>query len=100
MTTPNENYRLSLFYSHSVSVFLCHIYHKMCIRDRHKDVYRTVIVGIDTVCHDDGVTITRFVVFVDNQLFVRFVVVLNEFLGAEPVSYTQLRRRDSSSLFR
>ena len=27
MTTPNENYRLSLFYSHSVSVFLCHIYH-------------------------------------------------------------------------
>ena len=56
----------------------------------HKDVYSTVIVGLDTVCHDDGVTITQFVVFVDNQLFVRFVVVLNEFLGAEQIEQLAL----------
>ena len=56
----------------------------------HEDVYRAVIVGLDTVCHDDGVTITQFVVFVDNQLFVRFVVVLNEFLGAEQIEQLAL----------
>ena len=62
----------------------------------HEDVYRAVIVGLDTVCHDDGVTITQFVVFVDNQLFVRFVVVLNEFLGAEQIDvYKRQTRKDT-----
>mgnify|MGYP000688889597 CR=1 FL=1 len=63
----------------------------------HEDVYRAVIVGLDTVCHDDGVTITQFVVFVDNQLFVRFVVVLNEFLGAEQIEQLALFVGFSSS---
>ena len=51
----------------------------------HEDVYRAVIVRLDAVFHNHGVTITQLVIFVDNQLLVRFVVLFDELLGAEEV---------------
>ena len=51
----------------------------------HEDVHCAVVVLADAVFHNHGVAITQFVVFVDNELFVGFVVLFYELLRAEEV---------------
>ena len=53
--------------------------------DFHVYVYCFIIVCRDTVGHDLRVTVTEFVVFVEDFLFVFFVFFLNELFGTEQV---------------
>ena len=58
--------------------------------DFHGNIYRTVVIRLDTVFYDHGVTITQFVVLIYNQLFIGFKVFFNELLGAEQVKELSL----------
>ena len=51
----------------------------------HEDVHRTVVVGLDAVFHDHSITVSQFVVFVDDQLLVCFEILFYELFGAEYV---------------
>ena len=55
--------------------------------DGHIDIHAVGVLGVwnSAVRNDIGVTITVFVVFLDNRLFVFLVLGGNEFLGAEEV---------------
>ena len=53
--------------------------------DFHEDIHRTVVIRLDAVFYNHGITITQFVVFVYNQLLVGFKIFFDELFGTEKV---------------
>ena len=51
----------------------------------HVDIYRAIIVRSDAVDYDLSVTITQFVVLVDDELLVFFVLFFNELFSTEEI---------------